>query len=146
MVPEDVVAVAEIFRESSGAAPWTAQTLAASLSAGTRGWLAQQDEEIVAALIGRSAADEFEILNLAVVSLYRRKGIAAALLEYALRFSVAAGCATAHLEVRMSNASAIALYQSRGFREIGRRKQYYQNPNEDALLLARSISKTIGKK
>ena len=81
--------------------------------------------------------DEAEILNIAVLPEYRRQGIGAALLSRLLTpTSDAAPCRT-FLEVRRSNAAAIALYGSFGFQTVGVRRNYYVNPREDALLMMR---------
>lgn len=78
------------------------------------------------------APDEFEILNLAVAPESRRKGIARSLLLDALTLP-----GRWFLEVRASNFSARELYRSAGFQEAGIRKKYYQNPDEDAIVLVR---------
>jgi [ribosomal protein S18]-alanine N-acetyltransferase len=81
-------------------------------------------------------ADEMHILNLAVHPSRRRQGIARELLAKALREARDQGVATAWLEVRPSNAAALALYASFGFREVGRRRGYYEDTGEEAILLA----------
>jgi [ribosomal protein S18]-alanine N-acetyltransferase len=80
--------------------------------------------------------DEMHILNLAVHPRNRRHGIARELLAQALRQGRSLGAATAWLEVRPSNASARSLYAAFGFREVGRRRRYYEDTGEDAILLA----------
>ena len=79
-------------------------------------------------------ADEAEIITVAVSPACRRQGIARALMEHMLRLAADAR-ATVYLEVRASNDPAIALYSKLGFAEVGRRKNYYRNPREDALIL-----------
>ncbi len=81
-------------------------------------------------------ADEMHLLNLAVHPKQRRHGIARVLLEEALRQSRAQGATVVWLEVRPSNTAARALYASFGFKEVGRRPKYYEDTNEDAILLA----------
>jgi len=81
-------------------------------------------------------AQEMHIMNLAVHPLFRRRGVARALLVEALRRSRALAAEVAWLEVRPSNDAALALYESLGFKEVGRRSRYYQDNLEDALLLA----------
>ena len=66
---------------------------------------------------------------------YRRQGIAAKLLQVFLDFAKANKLAFLTLEVRASNYDAIALYGSRGFRSVGRRKNYYEHPKEDAIIM-----------
>ena len=79
--------------------------------------------------------DEGEIANIAVASKYRRRRIAAQLLDEALASSSVRGIVTIFLEVRLSNHAARALYASRGFLPISRRSAYYREPMEDALVL-----------
>ena len=83
------------------------------------------------------AADEAELLNLAVPEDARRRGLGGALLRRVLEESRAGGIRTVYLEVRESNAAARGLYGSHGFIEVGRRRRYYQRPIEDALILQR---------
>ncbi len=82
--------------------------------------------------------DEGYIDNVAVRPSCRRQGIADRLLEVYCRFGEA-NLAFLTLEVRPSNAEAVALYQKHGFLEAGRRKDYYDGPKEDALLLTRTF-------
>jgi ribosomal-protein-alanine N-acetyltransferase len=79
--------------------------------------------------------DEGEIGNLAVAREARRRGIGALLLDGAIAAVRASDVDTLYLEVRDSNAAARALYASRGFVEVGRRREYYRKPKEDALVL-----------
>ena len=81
-------------------------------------------------------AEEMHILNLAVHPTQRRRGIARALVTAALEQARSQGAGVAWLEVRPSNAAALALYQSFGFEEIGVRPGYYSDNREDALLYA----------
>ena len=91
------------------------------------------------------AGDEGEIANLAVAPSARRHGIGAALLDASLGEARRRGVKQVYLEVRESNAAARALYERRGFSVVGRRKRYYRHPDEDALLLRRTIGKEAGK-
>lgn len=79
--------------------------------------------------------DELHINSLAVDPARRRHGVAKRLLRQVFRDAVASGAASATLEVRHSNAAAIALYEGLGFRGEGVRRDYYQDPREDALIL-----------
>jgi ribosomal-protein-alanine N-acetyltransferase len=137
---EDRVAVGKILVESPEAALWSEGSLLETASGGMSGWVAELNGEMSGVLVGRMAADEFEILNLAVLRAHRRRGIAWLLLDTALRWSRGAGIKRMLLEVRASNQAAIGLYARHGFMDCGRRKQYYQNPPEDALLFARTLN------
>jgi ribosomal-protein-alanine N-acetyltransferase len=82
---------------------------------------------------------EAEILNIEVEPHRRRRGIGAALLQAAIRRCRQAGVSRLFLEVRESNYAAIRLYQRAGFERVGRRKGYYQNPVEDAVLFSLTL-------
>ncbi len=79
--------------------------------------------------------EEAHISTLAVDPGYRRRGIGRQLLQAALDRATAAGAQAVTLEVRVSNAPAIALYRSFGFRQVGVRRGYYRDNREDALLM-----------
>ncbi|AMV72629.1 ribosomal protein S18-alanine N-acetyltransferase [Desulfuromonas carbonis] len=88
---------------------------------------------------------ELHVLNLATAPCFRRRGVAAALLEEALRQGAAVGMERALLEVRAGNDGAIRLYRRFGFVESGRRKGYYPD-GEDALLMEKaSGSRSTGR-
>ncbi|MGJ3245247.1 MAG: ribosomal protein S18-alanine N-acetyltransferase [Elainellaceae cyanobacterium] len=84
-----------------------------------------------------SIAEEAHITLLAIHSDYRRQGLGQTLLYACLAAAWMRGLEWATLEVRSSNQRAIALYQKFGFQEIGRRRRYYQDSGEDALILWR---------
>ena len=136
LVARDVPGVLAILQESPEAAAWPQESLLQLESVGQSAWVAERDGVIAGFLIGRSAADEFEILNMAVAGKHRRRGIGSKLLESALHFAREAGVVRVYLEVRASNEPAIALYKRHGFSECGRRARYYRNPVEDANLLS----------
>lgn len=91
---------------------------------------------IVAVFSGWVVADEFEIDNIAVSPAFRKRGIAAKLLAKAIEVAENKGAIRAILEVRASNQPACALYEKFGFAVVGRRKSYYREPKEDALIMA----------
>ncbi|WP_434480783.1 ribosomal protein S18-alanine N-acetyltransferase [Gemmatimonas sp.] len=84
------------------------------------------------------AADEGEIANICAAAVVRGQGVGGTLLDDALAAADASVTAAVYLEVRTSNVAARALYEGRGFSLVGRRKGYYQHPNEDALVLRRT--------
>ncbi len=135
---ENRAAIGKILAESPEAALWSGDSLLELASGGMSAWVAELNGEMSGVLVGRLAAEEFEILNLAVLPAHRRQGIASRLLDTALRWSRGAGSKRALLEVRATNQAAICLYVRYGFTACGRRSQYYQNPPEDALLFART--------
>lgn len=93
------------------------------------------NETIAGYVVALEAADEGEILNLAVAPFGRRHGLGRALVQQVVATLRARGVRQMYLEVRESNAPARALYAAQGFRELGRRKQYYRRPVEDAIVL-----------
>ena len=88
-------------------------------------------------VVALDAADEGEILNLAVAPSGRRHGLGRTLVEEVLDALADRGVRKVYLEVRESNAPARALYAAHGFKEAGRRKRYYRRPEEDAIVLRR---------
>ena len=87
----------------------------------------------------QTVLDEGYINNVAVAEAYRRQGVADELIAAFVRFGQAK-LAFLTLEVRASNAPAIALYAKHGFAEAGRRKNYYDDPKEDAILMTRNFA------
>ena len=85
----------------------------------------------------RVLLDEMQVLDVAVRPSARRRGLARLLLRLALRAGARAGARLASIEVRESNQAALALYAGLGFSSVGRRRAYYRDPSEDALLLER---------
>jgi ribosomal-protein-alanine N-acetyltransferase len=83
--------------------------------------------------------DELHVLNVAVAPEARRRGVARALLAEVEARAAAEGAARATLEVRRSNAPAIELYRSLGYREVGVRPRYYAEDGEDAILMDRDL-------
>ena len=86
--------------------------------------------------------DEGEIANLAVAADARRKHLGSSLLDAALAAARERRVSSVYLEVRDSNTAARRLYASRGFKEIGRRRNYYRSPVEDALVLRLILAET----
>lgn len=116
--------------------PWTAAGIRETIQYETaRTFVAESRGRTVGYVMARISGEEGEILNLAVLPGYRRKGIARSLLTEALASIAVAGVTEAFLEVRQSNGQAIALYQAQGFRPVGLRPDYYRDPREDALVL-----------
>jgi len=116
--------------------PWSERSIASELDNQLAFWLVAVEEGSVAGYIGsQTVMDETDMMNVAVHPDFRRKGIAEALVNSLVEQLRKMGSHCLTLEVRVSNAPAIALYEKLGFTEIGRRKNYYRNPREDALIL-----------
>lgn len=97
-------------------------------------FVADEDGELLGFVVGRSILGEWELENLAVLPGRQRSGIGTALLKKLLEVVTSALGTRLFLEVRESNHKAQKLYESHGFRRCGRRKNYYNEPQEDALL------------
>ena len=116
--------------------PWSINSIASELDNKLAFWLVATEEDRVAGYIGsQTVMDETDMMNVAVHPDYRRKGIAEALVNGLVEELKRKESRCLTLEVRASNVPAIALYEKLGFSEIGRRKNYYRNPREDALIL-----------
>jgi ribosomal-protein-alanine acetyltransferase len=87
-----------------------------------------------------SAADEAEIMNVAVTPAARRAGVGRCIVTHLVATAAAAGARAVFLEVRQSNAAARALYVTLGFSEVARRRGYYSNPDEDAVVMRRDVT------
>ena len=116
--------------------PWSEKSIASELENKLSCWLVAVEDEKVAGYIGsQTVCGETDMMNVAVHPDHRRKGIAEALILGLIGELKAAESHCLTLEVRASNMPAITLYEKLGFSEIGRRKNYYRNPKEDALIL-----------
>ena len=122
--------------------PWSRNMLAEELDNACSAFLvAEDDAGKVAGYAGLQVIlDEGYITNVAVRPECRRNGIAGKLLQVFLDFGQANHLAFLTLEVRASNYDAIALYGSRGFRSVGRRKNYYEHPKEDAIIMTKELT------
>ena len=131
--------------------PWTTDTFASALGMHRMSLLVAEERVdegrgsgptlvgyVVALLLGVEA----EIADLAVAQSARRRGIGSLLLDRVLGELAATGVGAVFLEVRESNAAARALYETRGFSAVGRRRGYYRQPMEDALILKRETGPT----
>ena len=121
--------------------PWSRNMLVEELQNDCAAFLvALDDEDHVAGYAGLLVVlDEGYITNVAVRPEYRRKGVAGKLLRVFLDFAQAHQLAFLTLEVRASNAPAMALYEGLGFRDVGRRKNYYEHPREDAVIMTKEF-------
>ena len=116
--------------------PWSERSVASELENPLSLWLVALEDGTVAGYVGsQSVLGEADMMNLAVAPAYRRRGVARALLAALEQALDARQVGSLCLEVRAGNAPAIALYEKLGFRQVGRRKNYYRAEHEDALLM-----------
>ena len=139
MTPADLIQVSDIERRSYDF-PWSHGVFRDCLLAGYASFVLERDNEIVGYCILSVAAGEAHILNLCVDPGYRKLGYGNQLLDQALDYAQAEDVEQVFLEVRPSNAAAVALYRKKGFRQIAERPAYYRAHNgqgkEDAAVFA----------
>jgi ribosomal-protein-alanine N-acetyltransferase len=102
-------------------------------------WVAEQGGRLAGYLVAWLVEDELHIGNIAVDPELRRRGVGRALLSYCLARAAERGVARATLEVRESNDAAIALYEESGFLPVAMRKRYYDDNDEDAIVMLKAF-------
>lgn len=134
MEKKDVAKVTAIERDIFSM-PWSENGFLDAICADNTLFLVAEEEGIKGYIGMYLAADEGEITNVAVKETGRRKHLGESLLREALRISAERGIVSWFLEVRKSNAAAIALYKKQGFSVCGVRKGFYEKPREDAYVM-----------
>lgn len=135
MTPEDVGEVARLEREIFSL-PWSEEGFLSSLRSKDTLYLKVTLEDRVIAYCGLlQSFDEADITNVAVSSAFRGRGVGFAMLQELMARGRARGIARYTLEVRAGNDAAIALYRRLGFCSVGVRKNFYEKPREDALIM-----------
>jgi ribosomal-protein-alanine N-acetyltransferase len=133
----DLTAVEEI-EQRSYPTPWSRSMFAGELAKPTSICLGAFDDDLIGYLIISRYVDAWHVMNLAVSPDHRRRGVATALLDRLFALTAAEGARRGYtLEVRVSNESAIRLYERLGFRSRGVRRGYYTDNREDALIMWR---------
>ena len=118
--------------------PWSENSVASELKNPLSLWLIAEEDGVVCGYVGsQTVLGETDMMNIAVRPDCRRKGVAAALITELICRLKGQGSHILRLEVRESNAPAIALYKAMGFTKLGLRKNYYRNPKENALILGK---------
>jgi ribosomal-protein-alanine N-acetyltransferase len=100
-------------------------------------------EQIAAYCFFRLVADELHLLKIAVTPAWRRRGIATRLLQHSFAISAREGASSVHLEVRPSNTAGMELYRKLGFEVVGRRRKYYGDSKEDAVLMMKNLKEEL---
>lgn len=139
--PSDVPEIAALERECFSL-PWSEEIIASQLGGPGRIMLAAEENGALAGYMGlQYVLDEGYISNVCTAPPFRRRGVARALIGELVRRAEALELAFLSLEVRVSNAPAIALYRGEGFVEAGVRPGYYEKPAEDALIMNLNLRK-----
>ena len=126
--------------------PWTKEMLKEELDNACAAFLVAEEDGKVVGYAGQQVVlDEGYIANVAVDPAYRRQGIASKLVQVYIDFAQANKLAFLTLEVRPSNMAAIILYGRLGFRSVGRRKNYYEHPKEDCIIMTRYFDEELAK-
>lgn len=116
--------------------PWSENSIVSELDNKLSLWLvALEDDKVVGYVGSQTVLGETDMMNIAVHPDHRKQGIGTALIVGLIGALKKRGSHSLMLEVRVSNETAISVYRKLGFEEVGRRKNYYRNPKEDALIL-----------
>ena len=122
--------------------PWSRRTFEGELSNNT--WsislVVEHKGEVIGYSVSWIVADELHIANIAVAPKHRRLGVSKELLYNLMSVIAKKHIRIVHLEVRQTNYAAIALYQKLGFEIVGIRRGYYQDTDEDAMLMSRDLT------
>lgn len=136
--PDDATAIAEM-EENIFNDPWGKKDIFSYIcSDNGMCFTALDDSGVIGYILGTKIPPESEIYRIAVREDKRQRGIGYRLLSYALKTERGSGVETVFLEVRSQNLPARALYQAYGFKEIGIRKNYYQNPPDNAVIMIKN--------
>ena len=120
--------------------PWSEEGILEAYRLGTKFFIAENSKQLMGYIGIKAVIDEGYITNVAVYPQYRGIGVATALINKVFDFAKEKGLSFVSLEVRASNTQAVSLYQKTGFKEEGRRKDFYRLPREDALIMTKRFS------
>ena len=136
MTVDDISAVVDLDQKSFSL-PWPERSFRFELTdnPAARCWVAELDGKVVAMIVVWLIVDEAHVATLATHPEYRRQGIGRRLLAYALRQMMQDGARSSFLEVRASNLPAQEMYRKFGYEATGRRRHYYRDNDEDAILM-----------
>lgn len=138
MQPGHIAGVKELLDSCFGDSAWSIDSIASQLSKQTSYCaVAVEEDKVVGYIAFEAVMDEGSIVELAVDPEHRRKGVGRKLVE--LMLTSCSGMRTVCLEVRASNIAAQALYRALDFRPITVRKDYYDDPREDAVIMIKQI-------
>jgi len=136
MTVEDVPAVAAL-DQISFSLPWPERAFHFEVTSNpaARCWVAEVDGRIAGMIVSWLLVDEVHVATIATHPEFRRQGIAQKLLIHTLRYTSGEGAVSSFLEVRESNLAAQEMYRKFGYEDTGRRKRYYKDNGEDAILM-----------
>jgi ribosomal-protein-alanine N-acetyltransferase len=136
MTLEDIPVVIDLDRKSFSL-PWPERSFRFEVTdnPASRCWVAESDGRVVGMIVVWLIVDEAHVATLATHPDYRRHGIGRGLLAHALRHMIDEGARSSFLEVRESNLAAQEMYRKFGYEETGRRRRYYKDNDEDAILM-----------
>jgi ribosomal-protein-alanine N-acetyltransferase len=136
MTLDDVPAVLDLDQRSFSL-PWPERSFRFELTdnPASRCWVAELDGKVVGMIVVWLIVEEAHVATIATHPDFRRKGIAKRLLSHALQKLMEQGARSSFLEVRESNLAAQAMYRKFGYEETGRRRRYYKDNDEDAILM-----------
>lgn len=131
---EQVIAIDQV----SFSLPWPQRSFQYELDENftSRCWVVEIDGRVAAMMVGWLIVDELHVATIATHPDHRGQGIGKKILVHSLLAARKEGVIRAFLEVRESNVVALSMYRSLGFVEDGRRKEYYKDNNEDAILMS----------
>lgn len=139
MQQEDILSVAELEKECFSV-PWSADAFRDSGRKEMYTFFVAVFEDIITGYAGiYYTCGEGNITNVAVGKQWRTKGVATMLLEHIFQNAARRRCDKIFLEVRISNLKAVSLYKKMGFEVLGTRKNFYEKPVEDALILCKNL-------
>ncbi len=147
-IPRDLTAIMALERDTATAGHWSAEQYESLFHVENSGRFAlviqqmpssnelqhENDGTILGFIVGKAIGEEWEIENIAVHAAEQGRGLGTRLLKEFLNLATSKGAKTVLLEVRESNRAARGLYQKSSFVEAGRRRKYYRDPGEDAIL------------
>ena len=140
VLPEDIGVIARIEAETFSE-PWSESALALLLTEEYPAFtVCDAEGELLGYISSQRALDELQIINLAVRAPFRGRGYGRLLVDAAEEYCRKSGIVSVSLEVRVSNAPAIALYEKCGYIRAGIRRGFYRDPREDAAVMIKNLN------
>lgn len=141
MQASDLDAVLQV-EQNAYTHPWTRATFSDTLQAGYQAQMLLRDQHVLGYFVAMQGVDEVHLLNITVSPQYQRQGWAVVIMQAMHAWARSVSAQWSWLEVRLSNARAIHLYQRQGYQQVGVRKNYYpagHGLREDALVMSMQL-------